>query len=329
MRAHHVMRRLAVGLSAAALLGPSASAQAGSAASRIVVDSLWSRGLGAWKRFRVYLPAGYDAPAKRYAVAYYLHGLWGSEQDWSNQGRLGATLDSMTSRGAPSMIVVMPDADDSWYTTWNALGNGPACQADTTRKEPAATYCVPWPKYDDYIARELVAAVDARYRTHARRESRGIAGLSMGGYGAITLALAYPEVFAAAASHSGVVWPLHADTAAAPVHAANAWERRQMFYGALLPSITLAMGRDTLGWRAREPLRFARLARARGRTLPALWIDCGVADKYIGQNRRLHAALAAEGIPHVWNERPGGHSWAYWRENAAHSLAWLSRTLAL
>lgn len=323
------LRRLIAGLAAAAAVAPAAHAQPGGAASRIIVDSLWSRGLGTWKRFRVYIPAGYDGSTKRFAVAYYLHGLWGSEQDWLNQGRLGVTLDSLTAAGVPPMLVVMPDGDDSWYTTWNHLGNGPACQADTTRKEPAATYCVPWPKYDDYIARELVAAIDARYRTHARRESRGIAGLSMGGYGAITLALAYPDVFAAAASHSGVVWPLHADTSSAPLDAATGWDRRQRFYGALLPSITLAMGRDTLGWRSREPLRLARLARVRGRTLPALWIDCGVGDKYIGQNRRLHAALDAERIPHVWNERPGAHSWVYWRDNAAHSLTWLSRTLVL
>ena len=322
------VRTVLAGLAVALGLASAASAQPATA-SRLVVDSIWSRGLGTWKRFRVYLPAGYDASARRYPVAYYLHGLWGSEQDWMTQGRIGASLDSLIAAGMPPLIVVTPDADDSWYTTWNALGNGPACQADTARKEPASTYCVTWPKYDDYIARELVAAVDARYRTRARRESRGIAGLSMGGYGALTLALAYPDVFAAAASHSGVVWPLHADTAAAAMDAATGWQRRERFYGALMPSITLAMGRDTLGWRAREPLRFARLARSRGRPLPALWLDCGTGDKYIGQNRRLHAALDAERIPHEWHEMPGAHSWTYWRENAPRSLSWLARTLAL
>ena len=119
-------------------------------------------------------------------------------------------MDSLVAAGRPEMILVFPDGDDGWYTTWNALNNTAACRADTLRREPAATYCVPWPKYDEYVARELVAHVDSSYRTHPRREHRGIAGLSMGGYGAISLALRYPDVFAAAASHSGVLSPRYA-----------------------------------------------------------------------------------------------------------------------
>src|SRR5580765_444325 len=117
-------------------------------------------------------------------------------------GRGPATFDSLVAAGMPEMIVVMPDGDDGWYTTWNWLGDWAACKRKPPRPDEAADrYCVPWPHYDDYIARDLVSYIDSHYRTRADRAHRGIAGLSMGGYGAIALALGYPDVFAAAASH--------------------------------------------------------------------------------------------------------------------------------
>jgi enterochelin esterase-like enzyme len=103
----------------------------------VVVDSLWSPALGTRKRFLVYLPPSYArAPARRYPVAYYLHGLWGDETNWTRQGRLDAAADSLARLGRPELVVVMPDGDDSWYTTWHTLGTADACRADTTRREP-------------------------------------------------------------------------------------------------------------------------------------------------------------------------------------------------
>jgi hypothetical protein len=68
----------------------------------------------------------------------------------------------LTATGKPEAIVVMPDGDDSWYTTWNGLIDAAVCRSDTTRREPAASYCVPWPHYDDYIAHDIIAHVDGR-----------------------------------------------------------------------------------------------------------------------------------------------------------------------
>ena len=146
---------------------PADSARISTTASRVVADSLWSQVLGIKKQFVVYLPPSYDASAdRRFPVAYYLHGLGGDEWNWVRTGRIDRTLDSLIARGLPEMIVVMPDGDDSWYTTWNNLGNNADCRRSTPRgSESVDAFCVPWPKYDDYITRDLVARVDSAYRT--------------------------------------------------------------------------------------------------------------------------------------------------------------------
>jgi S-formylglutathione hydrolase FrmB len=303
-------------------------------AGRVRVDTVWSAALRTRKQFVVYLPASYDRePARRYPVAYYLHGLWGDEWNWVRNGRLDAAMDSLVAAGGPEMIVVMPDGDDSWYTTWNALVTIDACQRDTVRKEPAASYCVPWPHYDDYVARDLVAKVDSTYRTRADRRHRGIAGLSMGGYGAVSLALRYPDVWSAAASHSGFVAPLLVSagpfgTGSPPRYATGIapLAERWRAYWASLP---LAFGRDTAGWWARDPGRIAaRLRRHDAARMPALRLDVGANDQFLEQNRALHFTLDSLGVAHAYAEHAGGHDWTYWRTHVPESLAWLGARLA-
>jgi S-formylglutathione hydrolase FrmB len=304
------------------------------ARERVQADTIWSAALRTRKQFLVYLPASYARePARRYPVAYYLHGLWGDETNWVRSGRLDAAMDSLVAAGGPEMIVVMPDGDDSWYTTWNTLGTTDACMRDTVRKEPAASYCVPWTHYDDYVARDLVAKVDSTYRTRADRRHRGIAGLSMGGYGALSLALRYPDVYSAAASHSGVVAPLLVNaspfTAASPPQwAANVdtLAKRWRNYWTTIP---FAFGKDTAGWWARDPGRLAaRLQRRDAALLPALFLDVGVDDLTRDQNRALHATLDGLRIAHTYAEWPGAHDWRYWRAHVPESLAWLGARIA-
>jgi len=304
--------------------------------SRVIADTLWSPALGTRKQFLVYLPPSYGRDAsRRYPVAYYLHGLWGNETNWTRMGRLQAAADSLAALGRPELIVVMPDGDDSWYTTWHTLGTADACRADTTRREPAASYCVPWARYDDYVARDLVARVDSAYRTRASRRHRGIAGLSMGGYGALSLALRYPEVFAAGASHSGVLAPLFAGPRpyAAPVRWAPSVDSLRTLYRGYWTTLPLAMGRDTAAWWARDPARLAArlVAEARRRErpalLPALFADVGVDDGLLGQNRAFRDAMGALGVPLAYAEWPGAHTWSYWRAHVGESLAWLGGRL--
>ena len=315
-----------------ATLGPSGDAGTSTAraASRVVADSFWSPALGIRKRFVVYLPPSYDANAtRRYPVAYYLHGMWGDEWNWVRAGALDRTLDSLTAAGLPEMIVIMPDGDDGWYTTWNNLGNNTDCRRGSPPQRQGETvdaYCVPWPKYDDYIARDLVARVDSVYRTVSSRSGRAIAGLSMGGYGAVSLALAYPDVFSAAASHSGVLSPLYTGPhphASPPRYAGNEAELRTNAAN-LWPAMVLAFGRDTMGWWARDPgRRAARYGKAEQRPIPALMIDVGAQDLYVDQSRDFRATLQRLGVQHRYAEWPGAHDWTYWRRHAAESLRWI------
>ena len=295
-------------------------------------DSMVSYALGVQKRLLVYLPPSYDRePSRRYPVAFYLHGAWGAEDNWVTLGRIDRVMDSLIAAGLPEMIVVLPDGDDGWYTTWNALNNMAACRADTTRREPAASYCVPWPKYDEYIAREVVAHVDSSYRTLARRERRAIGGLSMGGYGAISLSLRYPDVFAAAASHSGVLSPRYVGPvpfAPPPRYAAAVSAIRERYGPPLWALMRPVFGRDTIAWRARDPAILARHLAASGAPVPALFVDVGRDDAFLEQNRAFRAELATLGIPVRYSEWPGKHDWAYWRAHVVESLWWMGELIA-
>ena len=178
--------------------------------------------------------------------------------------------------------------------------------------------------------------MDTRYRTIARRESRGIAGLSMGGFGALTVALQYPELFAAAASHSGIVSPryLGPKPFVSPPRYANTTAELQAAAQNLWSDLRWVMGKDTIGWNARDPGHMAQRLQQRlqqraaaGVTgeppLPQLMFDVGVADVYVDQNRDLHATLTRLGVPHRYAEWPGAHSWSYWQAHAAESLQFL------
>ena len=302
---------------------------------RVVAERVWSQALGIRKGIVVYLPPSYDAaPLRRYPVAYYLHGHSGSETDWTTSGRLGDVMDSLAARGAPEMIVVMPDGDDGWWTTWNALGDAECARLhrEGAGNEPAATYCVPWPKYDEWVARDLVARVDSAYRTIPAREHRAVAGLSMGGYGAVTLALRYDDVFCAAASHSGVLAPLlgmpPGSGPAPTVETLNVDSLRARWPSWLQRSLGLAFGRlDTFGWVARDPGRMARRARERGAHLPPLHVDVGIDDPFLEENRAFVREARRLGIAVAYVEHPGKHDWPYWRAHVGESLAWLAERI--
>lgn len=137
----------------------------------------------ATRNFYVYLPASYDTNDKRYPVVYVLHGFTGNESD---EIGMGPELEKLTaSSEAGEMILIFPNADNkfggSMYLSSPTIGD-----------------------YESYIAEELVAYIDANYRTLPQRESRGITGCSMGGTGSLHLALTYPEVFSVAAPMSGL-----------------------------------------------------------------------------------------------------------------------------
>ena len=134
--------------------------------------------VGATLPYSVVLPADYQTTATRYPVIYLLHGLTGHYSDWLQKTNLAdyATV--------YRFIIVTPEGNDGWYTD-------------------SAT--VPTDKYESYIIRELIPDVERRFRTIQDRRARAVAGLSMGGYGALKFGIKFPDQFSFAASLSGAL----------------------------------------------------------------------------------------------------------------------------
>ncbi|HXF23701.1 MAG TPA: alpha/beta hydrolase-fold protein, partial [Gemmatimonadaceae bacterium] len=159
-----------------------ASGVASQARGTVIEDSLYSPALGVSKRFLAYLPPSYaHDSARRYPVAYYLHGTGGNERSWVAGLSIDSVLDSLVSAGMPEMIVVMPDGDNGFYHTWRASPDYQTClraRAALLGGELPTDFCVRHMRYDEYLVDDLVARVDSAYRTIANREHRAVAGLS-------------------------------------------------------------------------------------------------------------------------------------------------------
>lgn len=288
-------------------------------------DAFFSDALGVTKHLVVYLPPSYGAqPGRRYPVAYYLHGLFGSETDWLSKGGIDAVADSLIAAGMPELIIVMPDGDDGWYTTWEQQVPLATC-ADTLHVEAPERYCVRHERYDDYVAHDVVGWVDAHYRTLADRAHRGIGGLSMGGYGAIALALKHPDLFAAAASHSGVVSALYVGPHpfAAPARYATTIDTLAALKASFLDRMKMFWGTDVAAWRANDPAVLAERLTRSGGPVPALYLDCGSSDGFADENRAFSWELDRLGMAHSYHEYPGAHTWRYWSTHVPQSLGWM------
>src|SRR5271165_2203762 len=159
-----------------------ANPPAGHAPSRIDTRVFASASLGVSKRYLTYVPAGYDDSQHRFPVVFMLHGLGGDETNWTEHGHLKEAADAI----GLAAIVVMPDGDASFYVNGAEPVDYDACLRQRPAwnpAEPPESYCVRAPRYEDYLVADLLAEVEASYRTLRERRSRGIGGLSMGGFG--------------------------------------------------------------------------------------------------------------------------------------------------
>ncbi len=307
------MRRAAVRRTALGALGALATCAlaappAGAAATVTAVRTLSARlqeltlstsALAAPTRVRVLLPAGYAASRRRYPVLYLLHGAAGDERSWTLQGdaeRLTAGLD---------VIVVMPDSGpvDGYHDWYNAGRGGP-------------------PEWERYHIGELLPLVDQRLRTVRGRAGRALAGLSMGGFGAMSYAARHPDHFAAAASFSGAVDTNNAGIAAVVGQAAYGPRRTQ-----------------EVRWRAHNPwdlapnLRGLKLVLRTGNGRPGGPFSGGDADAIEqvvhSASSSLHDRLRLLRIGHVWEDHgPGEHTWPYWRRDLRRTLPQLMHSFA-
>ena len=243
--------------------------------------------LGRRMSYRVILPPGYADSLRRYPTLYLLHGLTGNYRDWETR------TDVFRYSRAFELVIVMPDGEDSWYTD--------------SQGTPAA-------KFESYIARDLIADVDETYRTIATRHGRAIAGLSMGGYGALKFGLKYPRLFAFAGSFSGALGAGNANFTGG---------RNEKLAKELL-TIYGPAGSQT---RVDNDLVVA-LEKGDLAALPFIYLDCGADDGLLEMNRAFAAALQKKKARYEYREVPGAHTWDYWDRQLPLMLAVLERKLA-
>lgn len=302
-------------------------------------DTIWSPTLGVHKNMVVYLPPSYDTTqtaTKRYPVAVYLHGRWGDETDWVLKGNLARSMDSLAAAGRPEMIVVMPDGDDGWWMTWESRPDTALCRRTKHLEEKPETFCVPNARYDDYVVHDVLQHVDSTYRTIAERAARGIAGLSMGGYGAIAIAAHYPDVFSVAVSHGGVLTPgLMADSSTLRTTGRVTWRpgrttaELRKAAGKNEWSVMYPMfGLDSSTWQPRDPAHLLVALKAAGKRVPLLYSDAAVADERLQQNRTFMRTMVANHIPLGYAEWPGQHTWQYWQQHLPDGLVFMTDHLA-
>src|ERR1700754_4178371 len=137
-------------------------------------------------KYTIYLPADYETANRSYPVVYLLHGYSDDNTGWLQFGEINRYADKAIAEGTiPPMIIVMPDADSSWYI--NSYDG----------KE----------KYEDFFIKEFMPHVEKAYRIKTEKKYRGVAGLSMGGYGTLIYTMKYPQLFAAGAALSAAVVP--------------------------------------------------------------------------------------------------------------------------
>jgi putative tributyrin esterase len=261
-----------------ALARPAVQASAKPQDGRVQTVQLESKLIGATLPYNVLLPVDYNlttAKSTRYPVLYLLHGLFGHYNNWIEKTK----LDEYTTNS--QFIIVMPEGNNSWYTDSAAVATD---------------------KYESYIMQELIPDVDKRFRTISAREGRAIAGLSMGGYGALKFGVKYPQQFVFVGSMSGALgaatW-----TETDLKGLAAIWRTLQPVYG---PENSPTRAANDLGKLYRE---FPGAGIA---SLPYVYLDCGTEDPLLQANRSFVDILMTRKIPHEFRQLPGGHAWTYW-----------------
>ena len=216
-----------------------------------------------------------------FPVLYLLHGLSDDHTIWLRRTSVERYVAGL------NLIVVMPDGHRSFYV------NDP---------RPGGM------AYEDHIVKDVVGFCDRVFPTIPKRESRAVAGLSMGGFGAMMLALKNPDLFGAAVSHSGALAFSHNPSKSRPD---------------LLPLAMELRGRY-------DCFRLAGALKKSGRRkLPALRFDCGTEDFLLENNRRFHAHLTRLGMLHEYEEHPGNHNWGYWDEHVQEALVFHRKALGI
>lgn len=236
------------------------------------LSKVWyhSEKLNADRRITVYTPAGYETNGQRYPVLYLLHGMGGDEDSWSTLGRAAQILDNLIVQGkAKPMIAVMTNGNSDLQAAW---GESPTGYVTPTIELPKTTDG----SFEEAFP-EVVAFVDKAYRTIAKKESRAIAGLSMGGFHSMQISKEYPTLF--------------------------------NYIGLFSASARFKGRKESHIYENCEAKIKTQFAQK-----PALyWIAIGKDDFLYEENLKFRSFLDANGFQYTYVESEGGHIWKNWR----------------
>lgn len=275
------------------------------AQSRIDCNALNSRILKQVVHFCVYLPSGYDAgaaqhPARRYPVLYFLHGLGDNERTLFNSGGWTLLDDLRNHDKMGDFLIVAPEGRRSFYVN----------SADGSVL------------YGDFFLQEFLPRIERIYRTLPGRAGRAISGISMGGFGALRLAFAHPELFSAVSAQSGAL------ITESPQELDRAFQS-----GAPLAGVLGAVFGNPINvshWNENNPLLLAKKHSDALRKL-SIYFNCGQDDNYGFEKgaAALHDELQKEGVAHEYHPYPGDHSLTYFLSHFDEVMEFHSRAFGL
>jgi len=282
-----MFRRLACAslLFGLAISSPASEVSEGVTGSNISTETLVSKSLDKEVSFNILVPSDYDTSTRRYPTLYLLHGYGDTHTAWS----LMTDLSGYASRY--KIIVVMPNGEKSFYV--NSVKDSKS-------------------RFEDMIMKDLMAHVDSHYRTIPLPRSRAVAGLSMGGYGAVFLGLKHHGKFAAIGSFSGAVSRVHIT----PPDPSKQSENERKFQQTLEEMFGVAGSKDR---DERDPFKIVENMPLD--QVPYLYIACGGQDFLLEENRMFVDFLSKKKIPYEYHEiSPRVHSWDFWNDQLRQFL---------
>jgi putative tributyrin esterase len=221
-------------------------------------------------QYRVVIPS-VIAKDRKLPVVYLLHGGGGGFRDWSNYSDIAQFAEQ-------GLILVMPEGDSSYFT--NAADR-------------------PEDRYEDYIVTDLIADAENKFPAITGRAGRAIAGVSMGGFGAVKLALRHPDLFVFA---GGISPALDVPSRPFSIKRLEQWRRFRAIFGPW----------DGVTQRENDP--FVLVRSVDPTVAPYFFLSCGEQDGLLTSSREFTALLAKRDFRHEFHISPGGHNWTQWNE---------------
>ena len=243
-------------------------------------------------KYSIYLPPGYETSERSYPVVYLLHGYSDDETGWIQFGEANYIADKGIASGEVSpCIIVMPDGKVTWYS--NSYDG----------KDP----------WEDMFVQEFIPFIEKEYRIRTKKEFRAIAGLSMGGYGALSLAMRHTDLFSTCVAMSSGTFTDE------EILNGNMYDR---YFGHIYgPKPKNDVSES---WKAYNPLHLLDSVDPEKLKSVRYYIDCGDDDFLYKGNSALHVKMRDMGIPHEYRVRDGSHQWSYWRTGLHNGLIFIS-----